>query len=60
VVEGLRRKLHQIPFDPSSQWREQILSDNDLFGRRIANVETVQAHEKPAAHLVDEDAWQTV
>jgi len=57
---GRTRVVATIPFEPLLQWREQILSDNDLFERKIANIETVEAYERLAADLVDDDAWQIV
>ncbi|WP_433214382.1 SCO2523 family variant P-loop protein [Dactylosporangium sp. CS-047395] len=57
---GRTRVIAAIPLDPLLQWREQLISDNDLYERKIANVETVEAFEKLAKDLVDDVAWEVV
>jgi hypothetical protein len=57
---GRTRVISTIPLDPLLQWREQLISDNDLYERKIANVETVESFEKLAKDLVDDAAWEIV
>jgi hypothetical protein len=57
---GRTRLLGSIPLDPLLQWREQLISDADVWDRRIANAATVAAFEKLAKDLIDDTAWETV
>ncbi|MGH3751387.1 MAG: SCO2523 family variant P-loop protein [Pseudonocardiaceae bacterium] len=50
--------LAQVPLDPLLQWREQLISDNDVYLRQIANRETVDEFETLAKRLVDDAAWE--
>jgi hypothetical protein len=52
--------LGAIPLDPVLQWREQLISDNDVYARQIANRETVDAFETLAKRLTEEAAWETL
>jgi hypothetical protein len=55
---GRTLMLGAVPLDPVLQWREQLISNNDVFSRQIANVETVQAFEEIAKKLTDDGAWE--
>jgi len=57
---GRTRVLGSIPLDPLLQWREQLISDNDVYNRRIANAATVAAFEKLAVDLIDDATWGVV
>jgi hypothetical protein len=57
---GRARVIAEIPLDPLLQWREQLISDSDLYERRIANNETVEAFEGLAKNLADDEAWGAV
>lgn len=50
--------LGTAPLDPLLQWREQLISDDDVWGRKIANAETVNAFQALATALMDEAAWK--
>jgi hypothetical protein len=50
--------LGRVPLDPVLQWREQLISDNDIYAHQIANRETVDAFETLAKRLVDDAAWE--
>lgn len=50
--------LGNVPLDPVLQWQEQLITDNDVVERQIANQETVDAFTRLAALLTDEDAWK--
>jgi hypothetical protein len=52
--------LGVIPHDPLLQWREQLISDNDVWSRRVANAVTVEAFTELAKKLVDEAAWDVL
>lgn len=49
--------LGSVPLDPVLQWREQLLSDNDVVARDIANLKTVAAFDELARNLVDDEVW---
>ncbi|MEU4425138.1 SCO2523 family variant P-loop protein [Actinoplanes sp. NPDC024001] len=49
--------LGSVPLDPVLQWREQLISDNDVVAREIANLQTVAAFDHLASGLVDDDVW---
>jgi hypothetical protein len=55
---GRTSVLGTIPLDPMLQWREQLISDDDVWATRVANAETVKAFEELARRLVDEAAWE--
>jgi hypothetical protein len=57
---GRTRLIGSVPLDPLLQWREQLISDADVWDRRIANAATVGAFEKLAKDLGDDAAWETV
>jgi hypothetical protein len=57
---GRSKLLGTVPLDPLLQWREQLVSDNDVWESRIANHSTVEAFERLAKSLADDDAWEIV
>jgi hypothetical protein len=57
---GRTRLLGSVPLDPLLQWREQLISDNDVYDRKIANPATVVAFEKLADELAGDTAWGVV
>ncbi|GAB3160020.1 SCO2523 family variant P-loop protein [Micromonospora sonneratiae] len=57
---GRTMLLGSVPLDPVLQWREQLISDNDVWARRIANRETVEAFDSLAKRIVDDTAWETL
>jgi hypothetical protein len=57
---GRTMLLGTVPLDPVLQWREQLISDNDVWARRIANRETVEAFDSLAKRIVDDAAWETL
>jgi hypothetical protein len=50
--------LGSVPLDPVLQWREQLISDNDVLMRGIANPSTRAAFENLAKKIVDDSAWE--
>src|SRR5258706_6756216 len=55
---GRTSLLGTVPLDPVLQFREQLISDDDVRQRQIANQETVDAFSSLAAKLVDDEAWE--
>jgi hypothetical protein len=55
---GRTNSLGQVPLDPVLQWREQLILDEDVWGRQIANPATVEAFEELAEKLTDKASWE--
>ncbi|MFY1688605.1 SCO2523 family variant P-loop protein [Plantactinospora sp. WMMB782] len=55
---GRTMLIGSVPLDPVLQWREQLISDNDVYARKIANLETVEAFSALAKLIVDDAAWE--
>lgn len=54
---GFSRMLGSIPLEPVLQWREQLITDEDVLASRVANLETLQALKELAVKLTDDEAW---
>lgn len=54
---GRTTMLGSVPLDPVLQWREQLISDNDVLTQQIANQQTVDAFDTLAKRLIDDAAW---
>jgi hypothetical protein len=50
--------LATIPLDPVLQWREQLISDKDVWSSHIANRGTIEAFDLLAKRIADEAAWE--
>ncbi len=55
---GRTNVLGIVPHDPVLQWREQLISDDDVALTTIANQATVDAFNTLAQRLVDDDVWR--
>jgi hypothetical protein len=55
---GRAAMLGAVPLDPILQWREQLLTDSDVWARHVANQTTIEAFESIAKNMVDEQAWE--
>jgi len=55
---GRTTMLGVVPLDPVLQWREQLISDNDVLTRNVANQQTVDAFSTIAKRLMDDSAWE--
>ncbi|ETK32338.1 SCO2523 family variant P-loop protein [Microbispora sp. ATCC PTA-5024] len=55
---GRTAMLGRIPLDPVLQWREQLISDEDVLASKIANAETAAAFDDLARKIVDDSAWE--
>ncbi|NBM18402.1 SCO2523 family variant P-loop protein [Streptomyces sp. GC420] len=54
---GYSMVLGSVPLEPVLQWREQLITDEDVLSSKIANMETRQALEDLAQRLTDDEAW---
>ena len=55
---GRSAMLGSVPLDPLLQWREQLITDSDVWARHVANQATVEAFENIAKSMIDEQAWE--
>jgi hypothetical protein len=55
---GRSTMLGAVPLDPVLQWREQLITDSDVWARHIANQATVESFEAIAKNMIDEQAWE--
>jgi len=55
---GRTTMLGVVPLDPILQWREQLITDSDVWARHVANQATVEAFEMIAKSIVDAQAWE--
>lgn len=54
---GYSRVLGIIPLEPVLQWREQLVTDDDVLATEIANRDTGVALDELARRMVDPDSW---
>ncbi|MGV9272235.1 SCO2523 family variant P-loop protein [Streptomyces griseosporeus] len=55
---GHRTVLGTVPLDPVLQWREQLITDEDVVVSQIANRETWEALGELAHRLTDDKCWE--
>ncbi|MFF3466886.1 SCO2523 family variant P-loop protein [Streptomyces sp. NPDC001984] len=55
---GYARVLGSIPLEPVLQWREQLITDEDVLDSGIVTPQTRQAFEDLAGRLTDATAWR--
>ncbi|MEU9389473.1 SCO2523 family variant P-loop protein [Streptomyces sp. NPDC048324] len=55
---GYSQVLGSVPLEPVLQWREQLITDEDVLDSQIANMETWQALSRLAARLTDDKHWE--
>ena len=55
---GRTAMLGAVPLDPVLQWREQLISDDDVLALHIANQATVDAFNTIAKLLFEDAAWE--
>lgn len=55
---GRSAMLGSVPLDPVLQWREQLITDSDVWARHVANQATIDAFEEIAASIVAKSAWE--
>ncbi|MGW7525767.1 SCO2523 family variant P-loop protein [Streptomyces sp. NPDC054783] len=54
---GYTAILGSVPLDPVLQWREQLITDEDVLSSRVAGLETLKAFQDLAEKLTDDDVW---
>ncbi|MFC9126800.1 SCO2523 family variant P-loop protein [Streptomyces sp. NPDC057099] len=55
---GRSQVLGSVPFEPVLQWREQLITDEDVLDSQIADMTTWQALSDLAARLTDDRHWE--
>ena len=55
---GYSLVLGSVPLEPVLQWREQLITDEDVLDSQIANRETWEALSELAGRLTDDKFWQ--
>ena len=55
---GRSTMLGAVPLDPVLQWREQLITDSDVWARHVANPATIEAFDLIAKNMVDASAWE--
>ncbi len=55
---GRSTMLGAVPLDPVLQWREQLITDSDVWARHVANQATIEAFDSIAKKIDDEAAWE--
>ncbi|MGA5124619.1 SCO2523 family variant P-loop protein [Streptomyces pseudogriseolus] len=49
--------LGTVPLEPILQWREQLITEEDVLATQIANKETLESLEEIARRLTDDAHW---
>jgi hypothetical protein len=55
---GRSAMLGAVPLDPVLQWREQLITNSDVWAKHVANQATIEAFESIAKAIVDKSAWE--
>jgi hypothetical protein len=55
---GRSAMVGAVPLDPVLQWREQLITDSDVWARHVANQATVEAFDSIAKTMADDSAWE--
>lgn len=55
---GRSTMLGAVPLDPILQWREQLITDSDVWASRVANAATAEAFDSIAKKITDDAAWE--
>ena len=55
---GYTQVLGSVPLEPVLQWREQLITDEDVLDSQIANRETWEALSELASRLTDDKYWE--
>ncbi|MET9252605.1 SCO2523 family variant P-loop protein [Streptomyces sp. NPDC048182] len=54
---GDSRVLGTVPLEPILQWREQLITEEDVLATQIANKETLEALEEIARRVTEDAHW---
>jgi hypothetical protein len=57
---GRSTMLGAVPLDPVLQWREQLITDSDVWASGVANEATTEAFDSIAKKITDDSAWETL
>jgi hypothetical protein len=57
---GRSKTLGVVPLEPVLQWREQLITDDDVLASRVANIETVRALTALADGLTRDKSWEAL
>jgi hypothetical protein len=52
--------LGAVPLDPILQWREQLITESDVWASGVANAATTEAFDSIAKKITDASAWELV
>ncbi|KUO22266.1 SCO2523 family variant P-loop protein [Streptomyces dysideae] len=55
---GYSQVLGSVPLEPVLQWREQLITDEDVLDSQIATMETWRALSDLAGRLTDDKYWE--
>jgi hypothetical protein len=55
---GRSTMLGAVPLDPVLQWREQLITDSDVWASHVANEATIAAFDSIAKKITDDSAWE--
>ncbi|MFF7163099.1 SCO2523 family variant P-loop protein [Streptomyces sp. NPDC008086] len=55
---GYSQVLGSVPLEPVLQWREQLITDEDVLDSQIANEATWRALSRLAVRLTDDKYWE--
>lgn len=55
---GYSQVLGSVPLEPVLQWREQLITDEDVLDSEIANQDTWTALSGLAKRLTDDESWE--
>jgi len=55
---GRSTMLGAVPLDPVLQWREQLITDSDVWDSKVANEATIEAFDSIAKKITDDSAWE--
>jgi hypothetical protein len=55
---GRSTMLGAVPLDPVLQWREQLITDSDVWASHVANEATTEAFDSIAKKITDDSAWE--
>jgi hypothetical protein len=55
---GYSQVLGSVPLEPVLQWREQLITDEDVLDSQIANEATWEALRQLAVRLTDDKYWE--
>ncbi|MEU0723884.1 SCO2523 family variant P-loop protein [Streptomyces sp. NPDC006140] len=55
---GDSRVLGTVPLEPVLQWREQLITEEDVLSLQIAGKDTLEALEELARRLTDDTYWE--